>query len=65
LIFRSGKVVVTGAKSEDSAESAAKNYSKIIKKVLNGKQIKMLEFKVHNVVASFDFGFPVSLENMN
>jgi transcription initiation factor TFIID TATA-box-binding protein len=34
LIFRSGKIVITGAKSEEAAETAAKKYAKIIKKVI-------------------------------
>ena len=39
LIFRSGKVVVTGAKSEDLAETAAKHFSKILKKLFPSKSI--------------------------
>jgi transcription initiation factor TFIID TATA-box-binding protein len=35
LIFSSGKMVITGAKSEEQSETAAKKYSKMIKKVGN------------------------------
>lgn len=38
LIFRSGKMVVTGAKSEEHARNAARKYARIIQK---------LEFPVH------------------
>jgi len=41
LIFRSGKVVVTGAKSEELAETAAKHFSKILKKLFPAKSIQM------------------------
>jgi len=33
LIFSSGKMVITGAKSEEKSEQAAKMYAKMIKKV--------------------------------
>ena len=64
LIFRSGKIVVTGAKSEELAETAAKHFSKILRKVFPSKHLQMEEFKVHNVVASCDFGFQISLESL-
>lgn len=33
LIFKSGKIVVTGAKSEDAALLAARKYARIIQKL--------------------------------
>ena len=45
LIFSSGKMVITGAKSEDYSRNAAKQYAKMIKKV-TGKDIKLQDFKV-------------------
>ncbi len=57
LIFRSGKVVITGSKSEEGAHTAAKKYAKIIKKVIGNKVVEMEGFKIHNVVATYDYGF--------
>ena len=37
LIFSSGKMVITGAKSEEKSETAARMYAKMIKKVGNEK----------------------------
>lgn len=44
LIFASGKMVVTGAKSEDLCKLAARKYARIIQKL--GFPAKFTEFKV-------------------
>lgn len=44
LIFSSGKMVCTGAKSKEFSEAAAKKYCKAIKKV--GYNVRLSEFKV-------------------
>jgi transcription initiation factor TFIID TATA-box-binding protein len=64
LVFKSGKIVVTGSKSEELASIAAKRYAKVVKKIINRK-VEIGEFKVHNVVATADFGFEISLEGLN
>jgi transcription initiation factor TFIID TATA-box-binding protein len=46
LIFMSGKMVCTGAKSEEESEQAAKRYAKMIRKTLDLKQIKLTDFKI-------------------
>lgn len=50
LVFASGKVVVTGAKSEDDARLAARKYARIIQKL--GFEAKFQDFKVQNIVGS-------------
>jgi transcription initiation factor TFIID TATA-box-binding protein len=45
LIFASGKMVCTGAKSEEMSETASKQYAKTIKKVGN-KDVRMTDFKI-------------------
>ncbi|CAL5221317.1 g3489 [Coccomyxa viridis] len=62
LIFASGKVVVTGAKSEDDARSAARKYGKIITKL--GYDARFQDFKVQNIVGSTDVKFPIRLEGL-
>jgi transcription initiation factor TFIID TATA-box-binding protein len=45
LIFASGKMVCTGAKSEEMSETASLRYAAAIKKVGN-KAVKMTDFKI-------------------
>ena len=63
LIFRSGKMVCTGAKSEQDSLIAAKNYAKKLKKIGN-KQVKLDDFKIQNIVASHDVKFAIKLESL-
>ncbi|RUS15962.1 transcription factor TFIID-domain-containing protein [Jimgerdemannia flammicorona] len=50
LIFASGKMVVTGAKSEDDSKLASRKYARIIQKV---------EVPGQNIVGSCDVKFPI------
>lgn len=50
LVFASGKVVVTGAKSEDDSRLAARKYARIIQKL--GFETKFTDFKIQNIVGS-------------
>nr|GEV43424.1 TATA-box-binding protein [Tanacetum cinerariifolium] len=56
LIFASGKMVCTGAKSEQSSKLAAR------KKL--GFPAKFKDFKIQNIVASCDVKFPIRLEGL-
>nr|QES71283.1 TATA-box-binding protein [Helopeltis theivora] len=62
LIFSSGKMVCTGAKSEDDSRLAARKYARIIQKL--GFSAKFLDFKVQNMVGSCDVKFPIRLEGL-
>lgn len=50
LVFASGKVVVTGAKSEDDSRLAARKFARIIQKL--GFETKFTDFKIQNIVGS-------------
>lgn len=63
LIFSSGKIVVTGAKSENESTRASRKYAKIVHK-LGYDKAKFKEFTVQNIVASCDVNFPVGLEGL-
>jgi transcription initiation factor TFIID TATA-box-binding protein len=63
LIFSSGKIVVTGAKSEAESTKASRKYAKIVYK-LGYTKAKFTEFTVQNIVASCDVSFPVRLEGL-
>ena len=67
LIFRSGKIVVTGAKTEDGCWRAARKYGRIIQQSSKGqgkRYDQIFDFKVQNVVASCDVRFPIRLEGL-
>lgn len=62
LVFSSGKMVCTGAKSEEFCLQAAKKFSKTIKKI--GFKVQFKDFKIQNVVASCDFKISINLEGL-
>ncbi|XP_011344145.1 TATA-box-binding protein isoform X2 [Ooceraea biroi] len=63
LIFRSGKLVCTGARSVDDSRLAAKKFARIIQKL--GFSAKFIDFKIQNIVATCDLKFPIRLESLN
>ena len=62
LIFSSGKMVCTGAKTEEESRQASRIYAKIILKL--GFPVKFTQFVVQNIVASCDVKFPIRLEGL-
>ncbi|KAL1495168.1 hypothetical protein AB1Y20_017033 [Prymnesium parvum] len=64
LIFKSGKIVVTGAKSEQQAREAARKYARIIQKI-GFEAARFTKFTIQNMVASVDVGFPIRLEGIS
>ena len=62
LVFGSGKMVVTGAKSEDDAQLAARKFARILKKLGNNPSFS--SFTIQNIVASCDVKFAVRLESL-
>ncbi|XP_014213204.1 TATA-box-binding protein [Copidosoma floridanum] len=63
LIFRSGKLVCTGARCEEDSFLASKKFARIIQKI--GFPVKFSEFKIQNIVATADVKFPIKLEYLN
>ncbi len=62
LIFSSGKMVCTGAKSEEKSRLAARKYARIVQKL--GFPAKFKDFKIQNMVGSCDVKFPIRLEGL-
>jgi len=62
LIFASGKMVCTGAKSEEDSRTASRKYAKIVQKL--GFSATFKEFKIQNIVGSCDVRFPIRLEGL-
>jgi len=63
LIFKSGKLVCTGARNEEFASLGTRKFARIIQKL--GYSVKFKEFKIQNLVATVDLRFPIRLENLN
>jgi transcription initiation factor TFIID TATA-box-binding protein len=66
LIFSTGKIVITGAKSERAGMTAAKIFEKTVQKVMEEDEEKpaLSGFKIQNIVASSDVGFSIKLESL-
>ena len=62
LIFALGKMVVTGAKSEDDSRLASRKYARIVQKL--GFDVKFSKLKIQNIVGSCDVKFPIRLEGL-
>eukprot|EP01018_Ginkgo_biloba_P036132 Gb_09530 [translate_table: standard] len=60
LVFESGKIVCTGAKTESDSKIAARRYARIIQKL--GFQAHFQDFHITNIVASCDVNFVISNE---
>lgn len=63
LIFRTGKIICTGARNEDQAHLGARKFARILQKL--GYRVKFNDFKMQNIVATVDLRFPIRLENLN
>jgi len=64
LVFSSGKMVCTGAKSEQDVRLASRKFARIIQK-LGFEDAKFKDFKVQNIVGSCDAKFPIRLEGLH
>eukprot|EP00729_Bicosta_minor_P008554 gene8553-13324_t len=62
LIFASGKMVCTGAKSEELAKTASRKFANIVRKL--GFNVRFKQFNVQNIVGSCDVKFPIRLERL-
>jgi len=62
LIFSTGKIICTGAKSPHFSKLACRKFARIIQKL--GFDVKFKDFSIQNIVASVDVRFPVRLEGI-
>lgn len=63
LLFKSGKVVCTGARNEQASSLATRKFARIVQRI--GFPVKYLDFKIQNIVATCDLRFPIRLEDLN
>jgi len=63
LVFKSGRLVVTGTTSKEQALQAARKFGRIIKKV-GYSDVVLKGFRVENIVSTFKVPFPIHLEQL-
>ena len=63
LIFSSGKMVCSGARTEEDSRRASKKFAKTLKNM--GYNVKFTNFKIVNMVAAADVGFDISLTSLS
>jgi transcription initiation factor TFIID TATA-box-binding protein len=66
LIFSSGRMIVSGCKSEAECKLALRKYAKIIQRCcdLEPITVSILNFEIQNISANAQLKFPVSLKKM-
>ena len=64
LIFRTGKIICTGAQDEETSKKAGKLYARDIKKNLE-INVKFKNFKIINIASACDVKFHVKLNLLN
>ncbi|CAH8470135.1 unnamed protein product [Dicrocoelium dendriticum] len=62
LVFSTGKMVCTGARSEFHCNLGARKCARILQKI--GFQTKFINFTIQNVVGLADLRFPIRLERL-
>lgn len=62
LVFSSGKIVITGGKSEEDCLLTARKVCSILLKL--GMPASINQFRIQNIVSTGDCGFPIRLEGL-
>ncbi|XP_050428668.1 uncharacterized protein LOC126838354 [Adelges cooleyi] len=63
LLFPSGKMIMQGAKDDRTGNLACRKVAKILERL--GHNVKFCDYTVHNIVCTWDVGFPIMLEELN
>lgn len=63
LIFRTGKIVCTGARTEEQANLGTRMFARILQKL--GFPVKFRDYRLQNIVATVDLRFPIRLESLH
>lgn len=62
LIFKNGQIVCLGARTEEDSFTTIRKLAKILKHF--GNEVKLSNFKVQNIVGSFDCQFPINIREI-
>jgi transcription initiation factor TFIID TATA-box-binding protein len=63
LIFKTGKIIVTGAKTKEDSRTASRKYVAILQRV-GFPEAVCQDYKIQNMTATTDAGFPIRLEGL-
>ncbi|XP_060872561.1 uncharacterized protein LOC132946534 [Metopolophium dirhodum] len=63
LLFPSGKMIMQGAKDDRTGNLGCRKVAKILERL--GHNVKFCDYTVHNIVCTWDVGFPIMLEELN
>jgi len=63
LLFPSGKMIMQGAKDDRTGNLGCRKVAKILERL--GHNVKFSDYTVHNIVCTWDVGFPIMLEELN
>ena len=63
IIYNTGKLICTGATSEEDSRKAAKIFAKIIK--AHGYDVQFNDYKIDNISATIELKFEISLKQLN
>lgn len=63
LVFKSGKMVCTGAKNEIESRSGVEKFIKIIRQI-GFYEAKMKDYNIRNIVATVNFKMPIRLDTI-
>lgn len=63
LIFKSGRIILTGITSEEDARLAARKFARVIQR--QGMSVRMLNYRIQNVAAQCRLDFKVKLNELS
>ncbi|EGZ26277.1 hypothetical protein PHYSODRAFT_484921 [Phytophthora sojae] len=61
MLFANGKLVCTGAETEEAIKNVARRFTQVIQK-MDFPGVNLIDFKIQNVVGTCDLGFRVLVE---
>ncbi|CAI5708576.1 unnamed protein product [Peronospora destructor] len=61
MLFANGKLVCTGAETEEAIKNAARRFTQVIQK-MDFPGVNLIDFKIQNVVGTCNLGFRVLVE---
>ncbi|CAH0476653.1 unnamed protein product [Peronospora belbahrii] len=64
MLFANGKLVCTGAETEEAIKNVARRFTQVIQK-MDYPGVNLIDFKIQNVVGTCNLGFRVLLEALS
>lgn len=64
MLFANGKLVCTGAETEEAIKAAARKFTQVIQK-MDHPGVNLIDFKIQNVVGTCSLGYRVLVEELS